>query len=409
MKKLVIWVLAILMVGTLVGCAGQNASTQTPATDSGTETATVSDADGSTAVSTGSALDTDGIFTDRDLEQTADLSGATAITVQSGEDVAITEAGVYVLSGEAEAVTVTVEAGDEDKVQLVLDGLRITNASAPCIYVKSADKVFVTTAEASENTLAVTGSFQADGDTNTDAVIFSKDDLVLNGLGTLTVSSSSNGISGKDDVRITGGTVSITCVSDAVEANDSIAICGGTLSINSKKDGLHAENDEDDSTGWIYISGGSVRLSAVKNGIHADTIAQIDGGTLDLTAAEGIEATWVQINDGTITIAANDDGINAGQKSDVYSVRIEINGGSLAITMAAGDTDGIDSNGDLIITGGTIDVTGQNAFDYDGTCTYTGGTLIVNGEQVDSVTNQFGGMGGMGEGFGGMGGMGGHG
>ena len=93
--------------------------------------------------------------------------------------------------------SIIVNAGDEDKVQIVLDGVSITNESTPCIYVKSADKVFVTTTD-SENTLTVTGSFTADGDTNTDAVIFSKDDLVLNGVGTLTISSTDNGIAGKD-------------------------------------------------------------------------------------------------------------------------------------------------------------------------------------------------------------------
>ncbi|MBQ7499998.1 MAG: hypothetical protein IJT91_03795, partial [Clostridia bacterium] len=95
-------------------------------------------------------------------------------------------------------------------------------------------------------------------------------------------------------------------------------------------------------------------------------------------------------------------------KSDAYTPAVEINGGDITIVMGAGDTDAIDSNGNIIITGGTIDVTGQSAFDYDGQAQFTGGTLIVNGQQVDSIPNQMmgGGMGGMNGGMNGnMGGM----
>ena len=113
-------------------------------------------------------------------------------------------------------------------------------------------------------------------------------------------------------------------------------------------------------------------------------------------AAEGFEATYIRINDGSIRISATDDGINAARKSSAYTPTAEINGGEIAISMGAGDTDGVDSNGDLIISGGTISVTGNSAFDYDGAATYTGGTIIVNGQQVDSIPNQMkGGRGGM--------------
>ena len=119
----------------------------------------------------GGALDTSDIFTERDLEQSADLSSAQTFTVTDGQNIEITSDGVYVISGSAKNASIIVNAGDEDKVQIVLDGVSITNESTPCIYVKSADKGFVTTTD-SENTLTVTGSFTADGDTNTDAVIF---------------------------------------------------------------------------------------------------------------------------------------------------------------------------------------------------------------------------------------------
>ena len=364
-------------------------------TDDTTETVTASL---NTSVS-GGLYSADELFTDRDLTQTADLSGATYYTVKDGKDITITEAGVYVLSGTASDVTVTVNAGSDDKVQLVLDGVSITNADSPCIYVRQADKVFVTTTD-SGNSLSVTGTFTADGDTNTDGVIFSKDDLVLNGTGTLTVSSTDNGVVCKDDLRITGGTYNVTASSKAFEANDSIRIAGGSFTVTAGTDGFHAENDDDNTLGYIYIVGGQFTVKAGDDGVHATTVAQIDGGSLAISAAEGIEATYIQINGGTVNIESWDDGINAARKSSAYTPTVEITGGDITITMGAGDTDGVDSNGNIIITGGTVNVTGQSSFDYDGTATFTGGTVIVNGQQVDTLPNQMmgGGMGGRGMG-----------
>ena len=343
-------------------------------------------------------------FSDRDLTQEADLTEAVSYTISDGDLIQITEAGVYVISGTAEDAAVLVDAGDDDKVQIVLDGVTVTNQSIPAIYVRNADKVFVTTTD-SENTLSVTGTFTTDGDTNTDAVIFSKDDLVLNGTGTLTISSTDNGITSKDDLKVTGGTLVIDCVSDALEANDSIRIAGGSITVSTKKDGLHAENDSDDTLGYIYICGGTLQITAGDDAIHGTSVVQIDGGTINASGAECIEGTYIQINDGTINIEASDDGINGARKSSAYTPTVEINGGTIVIVMGSGDTDGIDSNGKLIINGGTVDITAQSPFDYDGTGELNGGTLIVNGSETTSLSNQFGGGfgGGHGNNFGGFG------
>ncbi len=318
-------------------------------------------------------------------------------TVSDSEDITITAAGVYVLTGSARDVTVYVEAGKEDKVQLVLDGLTLTNGDSPAIYVKSADKVFVTTS--ADSSLSVTGSFQADGDTKLDGVIFSKSDLTLNGTAALTISSTKNGVVGKDDLKITGGTYTISAKSKAIEANDSIRVADGALNLTAGTDGLHAENDDDTSKGYVYIGGGAISINAGDDGIHATTVVQVDDGTIAIIAAEGIEATYVQLNGGTVSVSAKDDGINAAQKSASYRATVEINGGDITVVMGAGDTDGVDSNGDIIVNGGTIDLTGNSTFDYDGSAQYNGGTIIANGQQIDYIPNQM--MGGMGGGFGG--------
>ena len=398
-------ILALTMTCALsMGCITGNSSSSgsTSGTAGSSTTTTTSGTSTVTTVTTSSAstmvtlLDASDQFTNRDLTQTADLSAATYLTVTSGEDIHITQAGVYVLSGTATDVTVYVEAADEDKVQLVLDGVSITNSDMPAIYVLTADKVFVTTTAGSANTLKVTGTF-----TKGSAVIHSKSDLVLNGLGTLTITSTQGkGIKCSDDLKITGGTYVISSYSHAIDANDSIRICDGTFTItSSNKDGLHAENEDDDSLGYIYICGGTFTITAASDGLEGDAFVVIDGGTFTIKAAEGIEGTYVQINGGTISIVATDDGINASSKSKSYAMTIEINDGDITVNMGSGDTDAIDSNGNLYINGGTLTITAQSPFDYDGVGQLNGGTVIVNGSRVTTLSNQFMGGGQMG-GFG---------
>ena len=422
MKKIITMILAAIMILSLAACAGEKSAqivsevinglydvdgeTDADATEESVEDETEeqtefvaeeqSDKVTLDGMSSDGLLDSSDMFTERDLTQSADTSDAEQIALTDGEDAVITSAGVYVLSGSAENFTLTVNASKDDKVQIVLDGVSITNDDAPCIYVKCADKVFVTTT-GSDNYLSVTGKFSSDGTTNTDAVIFSKDDLVLNGVGTLTVKSTDNGITSKDDLKITGGTLTVVCESDALEVNDSIRIADGDITIRSNKDGLHAENGDDDSLGYVYICGGTLNVTASDDAIHAVSVVQIDAGDLTLTGAECIEGTYIQINGGSIDITASDDGINGARKSSAYTAAVEINGGYIKIAMGQGDTDGIDSNGNLFINGGTLNITAQSPFDYDGTAQHNGGTIIVNGTETDTVTNQMmgGGMGGV--------------
>ena len=414
-KNIRIYIAALLAVQMLMlpmsGCTSAGSALSTSGTSNTPAAVATLANDEETAVSTtskssGSGLSADELFTERDLAQNADLSDAKELTVNSGKNVTISKAGVYHITGNAEECTIIVDAGDDDKVQIVLDGVTITNSDFPCVYVKNADKVFITLT--GDNSLSVTGTFKADGDTNTDGAIFSKDDLVLNGTGTLTIHSSDNGIVGKDDLKITGGTYKITASSKAVEANDSIRISDGSFTIKAGTDGLHAENEDDDTLGYIYIGGGSFSMNVGDDGIHAVSLVQIDSGSFTINAAECIEGTYIRINDGTFDLSSWDDGINAAKKSNSFTPTVEINGGTINITMSAGDTDGIDSNGNIIVNGGTINVMGNSTFDYDGTAQFNGGTIYCNSQQVTEIPNQMmgggrGGMGGNGN-FGGNGG-----
>ena len=343
----------------------------------------------------GTTINTSELFTERDLEQEPDLTNVKTITLKDNEDVSITEEGTYVVAGNVKEVTITVEVTDSDKVQLVLDDVTITNTDFPCIYVKNADKVFVTTTNTTNN-LSVTGSFISDGDIGTDAVIYSKDDLVLNGVGSIIINSSDNGVVSKDDLKVTGGTLDITCANNALRGNDSVVIYDGNFTINSKDDGIHAEDNDDTNVGYVYIANGTFNINASDDAIHATTILQLDGGTYTLNGAEALEATYIRINDGKVIIQASDDGINASTKSTFTTPTIEINGGDITISMAQGDTDAIDSNGNINVNGGTITINAQFAFDFDGKAELNGGTVIVNGNEVTQITNAM--MGGFGQG-----------
>ena len=359
----------------------ENTETRTAVTEDNTAAAADAEQTAETTADTDSAeaaentADTDSAdeneqFTARDLAQTADLSEASYITVSDGETVNITEEGVYVLSGSAENASVVIKTAEEAKVQLVLDGVSIVNTDQPCILVESADKVFVTSAEGSENVLTVSEDFS----------------------GAVTVTSQGDGIRTNDDLKLTGGTWIVDAADTALKAHNGIYACDGVYELTAGNDGLHAEDNDDDTAGDIVIEGGTFTVKVGDDGIHATTAATVNGGTLTITAGEGIEATQVIINDGSVNINASDDGINAGRKSTALDVKVEINGGTVTVAMGSGDTDAIDSNGDLLITGGTIDITGQSPFDCDGSCQHTGGTIIVNGTQTDDITNQM--MGG---------------
>ena len=376
------------------------ASTQEAAANTVTGVAKTQGTDGSDVADAFSDRDLSGDYDSGeavDVRLTGTGAEAAADTVRvSGSDVVITGAGTYLLSGTLDG-SVIVDADKEDKIQLVLDGVTIRAASYAAIYVKQADKVFITLEEGTENTLSNGGAFTQQDENNVDAVIFAKDDLTLNGKGSLTIASpAGHGIVGKDEVTITGGVYKITAGKCAIRANDSIAIADGTFTLTAGTDGLHAENEDDDTLGNLYIAGGAFAIDADDDAVHANTLLQIDDGSFEISGAEGLEATYVKINGGDISVSASDDGVNAARKSSAYTPTVEINGGSLTITMGPGDTDGVDANGSLIITGGTVNVTGQSAFDIDGSISFTGGSVIVNGQPVSSIPTQM-----MGGGFGG--------
>jgi hypothetical protein len=300
----------------------------------------------------------------------------------------------------------------------------------------------VTLADGTQNTLSNGGSFVAIDDNNIDAVIFSKDDLTLNGTGSLTINSpSGHGVVSKDDLVIANGTYNITASSHGFAGKDSVAINNGTFNVTAGKDGIHSENDDDDEVGYVYIGDGSFNFSVESDGISAVNEIYIAGGNIVISKSyEGLEARLVNIVGGLIDITSSDDGINAtdkrstatsqsgdnaelkdmsenkgqeqpqGQKPDnngggfggrggfggggdpmgdtQEDANINIAGGIIYINA---EGDGVDSNGYFTMSGGELYVTGPSnggngALDYGISATITGGIVVAAG-QSDMAVN----------------------
>lgn len=231
--------------------------------------------------------ETDGTKADESVtNETETASSGVSI---SGNIITITKEGTYVLSGALSEGQIIVDA-DSAKVQLVLDNADITCASSAAIYIKNADKTFITLAEGSENILMNTAEYEAIDDNNIDAVIFSKDDLTLNGKGTLTINSEyGHGIVSKDDLKLVGGTCNITAKTHALSGKDSVRIAAGTYNLTSGKDGIHSENADDEEKGFVYIASGDFTIESTGDGIDASYVVQIDDGDFDITAGGGAE------------------------------------------------------------------------------------------------------------------------
>ena len=294
-KLLALFFAMALSMTAVAGCTGAKSSTGNVVS---LETET--NAEETSAQSEAGTFSSADMFTERDLAGTYEESGAVYVTLSDdgiagetdgvvidGQMVTITAEGTYIFSGTLSEGQIVVDA-DNAKVQIVFDNVDITCASSAAVYVKSAEKVFVTIAEGSQNTLRNTDEYVAIDDNNIDAVIFAKSNLTLNGTGSLTiVSAEGHGIVSKDDLKIIGGTYDITAAGHALSGKDSVRIADGTFILTAEKDGIHAENADDEEKGYIYIADGDFTITSDGDGMDASNIVQIEDGTLDITAGGG--------------------------------------------------------------------------------------------------------------------------
>lgn len=248
----------------------------------------------------------------------------------------ITKGGTYKFNGSIKDGSITTNTSED--VTIILNSVEINNNSGACISILGEGSTVIELV--GENKLTDGNTYSNE---DIDSVIYSKSDLTIKGKGSLEINAN---------------------YKDAISSKTSLVIESGTYNIK-----------------------------ATNKAIRSITTLTIDGGTFDIRAEEGIESTYIIINNGTFAISASDDGINASDKSDFMSPTIEINGGTITISMDQGDTDALDSNGYLYINGGELIINAESPFDWDIEGKLNGGTVIVNGETITELTNQFEGEG----------------
>ena len=244
------------------------------------------------------------------------------------------EEGTYVLSGSLSEGMVIVEAEDTDKIHLVLDGVNISNSQSAALYIRSADKIFVTTASGTENTMENGGTYTAIDENNIDAAIFSKSDLTFNGEGTLTVTAQEgHGIVSKDDLVFTSGSYEITSASHGISGKDSVRIANGSYKITAGKDGIHAENTEDTSVGFVYLAGGTVDITSQQDGISASAWLQAEDGTYTILTGEGSANAQSQSGGegGPMDHMSQEEEDTASIKGMKAAIQLVLKGGTYAI------------------------------------------------------------------------------
>ena len=433
MLKTVTSVTLIAALG-LTGCSTASGTTLT----SGTSTvhSAVSGATAGTSTSNtaaGQTLDAQTHYTNEDLtwdssgEKTIDLANPTAtdgVSVENGT-ITITSGGTYRLTGEYSG-QVKIEAAKTDTVRLVLDNAKITNSTGAAINVVSAAEAIIYTAAGTTNTVADEANYTATGDDDPDAAIYSTANLTLTGEGSLSVEGVyEEGIHTTGGLVIASGTLEVNAANTGIKGKDYVDITGGIVNVTAAQDGIKSTNTDDESMGFTRLSAGSVTVSAGDDGLKAPHTLEISGGTLNIEKSnEGIEAQYINILDGDVTVNSTDDGINASLKdsssdtsSDTTSGTATTGqqtqqnqngqvqqapagggaapGGSQGSTgqnqnMPQPPTDGTMPGGGggtfevvdaaINISGGTVTVNAEgDGIDSNGTATFSGGTVTVNG------------------------------
>ena len=433
MLKTVTSVTLIAALG-LTGCSTASGTTLTSGTSTVHSAVSGTTAGTSTSnTAAGQTLDAQTHYTNENLtwdssdEKAIDLANPTAtdgVSVENGT-ITITSGGTYRLSGEYSG-QVKIEAAKTDTVRLVLDNAKITNSTGAAINVVSAAEAIIYTAAGTTNTVADEANYTATGDDDPDAAIYSTANLTLTGEGSLSVEGAyEEGIHTTGGLVIASGTLKVSAANTGIKGKDYVDITGGIVNVTAAQDGIKSTNTDDESLGFTRLSAGSVTVSAGDDGLKAPRTLEISGGTLNIEKSnEGIEAQYINILDGDVTVNSTDDGINASLKdsssdtsSDTTSGTATTGqqtqqnqngqtqqapagggaapGGSQGSTgqnqnMPQPPTGGAMPGGGggtfevvdaaINISGGTVTVNAEgDGIDSNGTATFSGGTVTVNG------------------------------
>ena len=307
-------------------------------------------------------------FTENDQKANWNTAGATLITLRGDQafvsgggayaydgNVMITSAGKYVVSGTLNDGSIVVDTNNSSKVWILFNGAEISCSDAACLDVEQADKVFLTLGEGTENRMTTLGFSQEAEAAGMDGTVFSRDDLSINGMGSLTVSASeAHGIVGNDDLVIAGGKITVDAALDALHANDGLRIMSADMQLNAGDDGISLTGTESE----LYLESGNIAITAADSGLSAGNLIHIVGGTLKVHSGDdGISASRdILVEGGEMDISAGDDGIHADNAvairegtvripacyEGIEAITIDIIGGDIAIYP---EDDGLNANG----------------------------------------------------------------
>lgn len=358
---------------------------------------------------------------------TANGSGAAV----SGNTVSITKAGVYELTGSSSDCKIEINAGKNDEITLLLNNAELASKSGSVIDCEKAKTLVLYSKDGTENTLSDSDNYTFTDDTEPDAAVFTRSDLIFNGGGELTVNGSyGDAVKCKDAIVIYNGTLNINAADDGITGKDSVTVCGGTVNVNSDGDGIKTTNDTDEGRGYIIIAGGELNVTSETDGIQAETELTVSGGKITVTAGGDAADKEVTSQDspwdhdrpgggmggwgnqstsssdtesmkgikagGSITITDGEFNIKSADDSIHSNANVEIKSGTF--TLSSGD-DGIHADESLMISGGTIDVIKS----YEGlegkNIEISGGTIsvVATDDGINAAGGDNGGFFGFGE------------
>ncbi len=346
------------------------------------------------------------LYKNKDVEDAWDLSDAQLIDLNAaqGSLVTISKKGDYVLSGTLNG-QIVVEAPEDDKVRLILNGVTVLSDRGPAIYEIKSDKLIVTLAAGSVNTLT-DGPMITDGDDTIGAALYAEDDLSINGTGSLIVNGTQkHGIQSKADLIIANGNITVNAVMDGVRGRNSMLLLDGTLNIAAGGDGVTTTRTDAEGKGWIMLAGGCVSVKTGGGAGEAQAFSNSRGGfggrgrwddwggmvssTDDGVSQKAVKAAAdLTVLDGTYSFDCADDGL--------HGVNVTVSGGAFSIL--SGD-DGMHADQDLTVNGGSVDIPRC----YEG---LEGKNITVNGGSVRIISSDDGinaSGGSDGSGFGGWG------
>ncbi|ALG30820.1 hypothetical protein AOZ07_08045 [Glutamicibacter halophytocola] len=405
--------LALAMTGCASSGSGTTVSDVINATSSASSAATVAESTSSasgdssvsaTDVSEDTHFDEDDLQWDADTETTVDLAdgstkasgtGSDGVSVD-GDTVTISAAGTYRLSGSLSDGKVVVAAGKEDVVRIILDNASISSSTGSAIQVDESNETLLYLEDGTSNSVSDASTYADTAEDAANAAIYSMADLTIAGEGSLDVKGNyQDGIVSKDGLVIASGQLTVTSADDGIKGKDYVALLGGHVEITATGDGIKSTNDTDADRGWLHQYGGQLNVSAGDDGIKAEQLLTLSGGAATVANSnEGLEAPTINLSGATVNVTASDDGVNAtagssenaaqgggGAMDASQDAHLNISGGKVTISA---EGDGLDSNGDISITGGTTVVNGptnggNGALDSNGDISVDGGVLFAAG------------------------------